>query len=451
MTMRLPNNYNSDGLVPHVIVYNSNWIKQLEYIHRNIDPNGTRDFTLKSWKISGGVNSDAGNCLIEIEDFDAQHTFKIKPDWIIEIYLYREQEELWFTGIITESAINRAGYNQQVITIQAYGYAHGLTQRFISITKAAYSSAEGITAGSDGIMISELAKFCLHNDAMLIPPADPNLTLDVEDIDITLGSFHKENQSQAVVLAELANIAGAVYGVTPELQFYFRSLETQSNFVITNDDLENRDTETLYIIRNTPYTIRENATRKAFTNLIGLDIVIQAPILADNGGTTRANTSYDYIGFSLDSYGIGELEDIQVFLQDREPGDGDLNWKVTRDNWDNSYVLAEGTITEAEINAVGATGGWITLGTIPEADEAEPSRANNYITSYPRRLWLDNSHSSYYILVKGDTGSYKRAFSSDTWDTSQSSTGQLRLRSTRETAGNPKGTKYDPKKEPQRF
>ena len=148
-------------------------------------------------------------------------------------------------------------------------------------------------------------------------------------------------------------------------------------------------------------------------------------VLADNGGTTRANTSYDYIGFSLDSYGDDTLEDIQVFLQDREPGDGDLNWKVTNNNW-FSNEIAEGTIPQATLNGLGAEGNWVTLGTIPiSQDESGNAR--------DRRLWFDNSHSSYYILVKDGVGSYKRAFSSDTWNGATSQTGQLRLRSTRET------------------
>ena len=419
--MSLPNDFNPEGLSPHIIVYDNNWKKRLEYVHENIDEDGVRDFILQSWRISGGVNSDAGNCNIVIEDFSTEHTLKIKPDWIIQIYLYDTQEQLWFTGIIHQPGLTRAGYGQQTINVSAYGYSHGLTNRFISVTKAAYESANGILSDDTGIKISELAKFCIHNDAMLIPPADPNLTLDVEDIDIKLGSFEKENQSQAIVLAELANIVGGVYGITPELALYFRSLNTNSGKTITNDKLNSYRNEDLYIIRNQEYTIRDSATKRAYTNLIGLDITIQAAIIPDNGGTDRANTSYDYIGFSLDSL-PGELEDIQVFLQDREPGDGDLNWKVTNNNW-NSNEIASGTIPESTLNALGAEGNWVTLGTIPAAEN------NN-----SRRLWFDNSHSSYYILVKDGVGSYKRAFSTDTWNGATTQIGQLRIRSTRETS-----------------
>ena len=419
--MSLPEGYNADGVVPHIIIYDNNWQKQFEYVHEYIDPNGTRDFYLKSWKISGGINSDAGQCDIGIDDSDHELTLKIRPNWIIQIYLHGTQSQLWFTGFIREPAISREGYGQQDVIVKAYGYANTLTQRFINITKAAYEAADGIESNTDGITISELAKFCLHDDAMIIPPADPNLTLDVEDLDIILNSFTKENQSQAVVLAELANIAGALYGVTPNLEFYFRSEETQSRFIVANDSLEDYDPDNLYIIRNRNYMLRENTTKRAVTNLIGLDITIQVPLIPDNGGTDRANTSYDYIGFSLNAYGDGELKDIQVFLQDREPGDGDLNWKVTNTDW-NGNEIASGTITEATLNALGAEGNWVTLGTVPISEDDNGN-------TRPRILWLDNSHSSYYILIKEGVDSYTLSISGSP---DQNPTGQLRLRSTEE-------------------
>ena len=428
--MSLPEGFNSEGLAPHIIIYDSNWKKQLEYIHENIDEDGVRDFTLQSWKISGGVNSDAGSCQIIIEDFDAEHTFKIKPNWIIQIYLYSTQEQLWFTGIVYQPGLARDGYGQQIITLEAYGYANDLTNRFISVTKARYSDADGISSDDTGIKISELAKFVVHNDAMLIPPGDPNLTTDIEDIDIKLGSFDKENQSQAIVLAELANIVGGVYGVTPELVLYFRSLNTHSGKIITNDDLASQDNDSLYIIRNKQYAVQDAATKRAYTNLIGLDITIQAAVLPDNGGTDRATTAYSYIGFSLDGFGNGELEDIQVFLQDREPNDGDINWKVTGDGWDDSE-LTSGRITEAKIAALGSEGGWVTLGTIPAA----LVDSNGVVT--PRRLWLDNGHSSYYILTKiGVSPNYKfYSGSPGSWNNALRGrpAATLRIRSTRES------------------
>ena len=95
--MKLFSEHNTSGLSPHIIIYNNVWDKQLEYVHENINPQGIRDFTLKSWKLSGGINDDVGTCTIEIEDKNAEHTLQIKPDWIVRIYLYREQEHLWFT------------------------------------------------------------------------------------------------------------------------------------------------------------------------------------------------------------------------------------------------------------------------------------------------------------------------------------------------------------------
>ena len=416
--MSLPADFNPEGLAPHIIIYDSNWQKQLEYVHEYIDPDGVRDFTLQDWKISGGVNSDAGNCQITIEDNEANHTLQIRPDWIVEVYLYLTQEELWFTGIIKEPGLTREGYGQQTIDFTAYGYAHTLTQRFIKITKAGYTDADGIVTDADGIKISELAKFCLHNDAMLIPPGDPSITTDIEDIDIILGSFTKENQSQAIVLAELANIAGAVYGVTPNLQLYFRSLNTNSGKTITNDKLENYTQENLYIIRNKRYSIRDSATRKAYTNLIGLDITIQTPIIADNGGTIRFTPAKDFTGFSLNSF-PGEIKGAQIFMSDRVDGQQDhhiIEWRVTDDDWYDT-IIASGTITDTTLDALPDTGGWVDLGDIPDASQ--------------RTLWLNNRYSSWYIYTASGAGRIRQY---NDGESEQRVTGHdLRIRSTQET------------------
>ena len=418
--MSLPVDFITDGLAPHIIIYDNNWKKQLEYVHESIDENGARDFNLKSWSINGGVNSDVGNCNIIIDDKRHEHTLQIKPNWLIRIYLYGTQLNHWFTGVIYEPGLVRTGYGEQVLNIQAYGYGEGLSKRFISITKAAYEEADGIESDADGITISELAKFCLHNDALLIPPGDPNLTSDIEDIDIKLGSFSKENQSQGVVLAELANIAGAIYGVNPDLSFYFRSLDSQSKFIVTNRDLGNQNQDNLYVIRNQEYFIRENQTKKAYTNLIGLDVTIHAEILPDNGGTDDAVLSVNYIGFPI--LGNDEILGLEVYMKPRF-NTGLFNWRVTSNNWESTQV-ASGVVSAATMAALPASGGWVRLGDIPSSDN-------------PRRLWFDDFSSSRILVIYNGqgAGSYKTSAQPYfNWDILPSSSGTLRMRSTQETA-----------------
>ena len=286
--MKLFSEHNTSGLSPHIIIYNNVWDKQLEYVHENINPQGIRDFTLKSWKLSGGINDDVGTCTIEIEDKNAEHTLQIKPDWIVRIYLYREQEHLWFTGIVVETALFRLGSDQQKINVTAYGYGHTLTQRYVNISKKEYeiiqgTTPQGITNTTEDVSISELVRFVLHDKAMLIPPADKNIPLDIEDIPILFKEFNEECVSQDIILEQLANITDAVYGVTPDLNFYFRLTKPQSDFIVTNKNQENQDPATLYIIRNQPYTITDSSQKKA-TDVIGRHISILDDTIPDNKG-----------------------------------------------------------------------------------------------------------------------------------------------------------------------
>ena len=433
--MSLPPNYTASGIVPHIIIYDSNWQKRLEYIHEKIDPNGTRDFYLKDWKISGGINSDAGSCSIIIEDHDTQHTLKIKPDWFIQIYLYREQEQLWFTGIIIDTGISRDGYNQQTINVSAYGYAHGLTNRFVDINQLAYEGADGIESSAAGIKISELAKFALHDDAMLIPPADPNITQNIEDLDITLPSFSKENQSQSAVLAELANIAGAVYGIDPNLEFYFRSLTSQSPAIITNDDLVHQDPTNLYILRNQPYTIRENAVKKSFTNLIGLDVTLSVSQYADNEGTNAidfteiiSNHRFFTLFYVAQRIGTDELDNLQVWVvppADRSTITEALQWKVGTGSFNPQNTYHEGSIPVNTLKALSQFGGWVSLGHI------DPQNIDR-VAAF--RIPKNN-----YTLVSNGTNtaqsSLDNAFriATSTGSIGSNYNGNIRLRSTSET------------------
>ena len=53
-----------------------------------------------------------------------------------------------------------------------------------------------------------------------LPPPDLNLVIDVEDIDIKLRKYKKNNRSQAAVISELANFGNAIFGIDPNLRFF---------------------------------------------------------------------------------------------------------------------------------------------------------------------------------------------------------------------------------------
>ena len=319
MIDKYPDGYNANGLAPVIYIYDQNLRLRYTYQHPQIIDPATQDFTLLDWQISGGINSNAGSCAITIEDHDDNFTDDsgrtiIKTGWHIQILLGKDAQTLesWFFGVINEPGLTRPGFSQQILPISAYGYSNTLASRFITFAHNQARNAEGELDNTDmKACISELVKRVFAESSLLIPPPDPNLTLNgIDEIDIKLASFDKQNQSQGIVISELANVANAAYGVTPDLDFFFHGIGKHGGFTITNGDATNIDPNKLMIIRNKPYTYKETSVRKAFTSLIGLDISTIGDKIADTGGTDERilEQNYNYYGFEIPSVSTDQLQ-----------------------------------------------------------------------------------------------------------------------------------------------
>lgn len=304
-----PTGYNPDGLAPSIIIYNKNFQKIYEYNHPRIG--NIQDFVLLDWKLSLGVNSDAGSASITIEDHNGDFvndkgTVIIRPGFILQINLGKTSDSVqtWFTGIINEPQLERPGFKQQLITLQAYGYGSTLTNRFVTIKHDAILDADGSVSGDDNsAKVSEIARRIIQDDSLqVIPPADNFITADsIADIDIKLANLDKQIQSQQIILAELANIINGVYGITPDLDFYFRGNNTHGGFIATNDNniISRTNSEVLMIMRNQPYSYKDTIIKKAYTDLVGLDVTLTTDRLTSSGADRRNFGTKDYTVYTI--------------------------------------------------------------------------------------------------------------------------------------------------------
>ena len=414
MSLVLPDNYNADGLAPRILIYDKNLRLQYEYTHPQLIADGTQDFTLLDWNISGGINSNTGSASVIIEDHDNSLTESgdliIRPGWHIQIFLGKDAQNLesWFFGIVNAPRLIRQGYNQQTVSVSAYGYAHTLSTRFVSLDHTQERDENNQLDNSDmSACVSELVKQVFDSTSLLLPPPDPNLTLDgVDQIDIKLANLKKNNQSQGIVISELANIANCVYGIDPDLDFFFHSANRHSGYTVTNGDATQIDPDKLMIIRNRPFSYTDTVVRKAFTSLIGIDLTLQLDKVADEGGTSTMDIDadyYNYLGFEINF--LGDINELELLFKRVGNITRDLDWQVrsytsgtdSTPSPNDGTQEASGTLTDDRLNEMTENENtWLSFNL--------SGSANPNITR--RMIWfgtISGQFSNFQILYKAGT------------------------------------------------
>jgi len=417
--MPLPADYSFNGLAPKILIFDETLKLRYTYEHPNISDAFVQDFVLLEWEMQAGINSNAGSCAITIEDHNNDLTAQdgsllIRTGWHIQILLGKDASGLepWFFGIINEPVLERPGYAQQLIKLSAYGYSHSLSSRYVSITHEQERDpvTNRLVDADDSANISELVKLVFDDDSMLIPPADPNLTINgIETSAIKLPYLNKQNQSQGIVISELANVVNAIYGVSPERDFFFHSSDKHSGFLITNDlDDDTPDGNKLMIIRNRPYTYKDTVVRKAYTSLIGVDVTEFYDLMTDGGGTQTQNlTEHHWIGYSLPYKGLidGSLEilmqdagalghrDVPYFLYE---GSGSLVDGVYFDDLPRVY---EGILSKEQLDDLSATPSFVRI-----PIRAEPTNKERRILYMRGAISGSQDNDGVQILERIDSG-----------------------------------------------
>ena len=240
-----------------------------------------------SYELRRGVNTDAGNCEIVVQDHDSElverDTGKCKIRIGSRLFFYfarggQQFRKLWFSGEIAETGVSRPSYNQQFVKLTSLGIGNRLAHIYVNVDFSESSPTDG------NARISELVKRVLTNTDIRIAGSDPGLgTADIETTEIRLPHLKRDYQTMALIISELANLSDSVYGVnqtisqTPNL-FFFPRGSKRSNFLITNDITNpapiTRDwpVECLCYMRNKGYDFSDSQVTTGFGKIIGAGV-----------------------------------------------------------------------------------------------------------------------------------------------------------------------------------
>ena len=291
-----PAGYNAEGLEPLIIIKDIDGVEQFRWEADKVvaGPPGTRDFSLDTWKIDGGVNTNHGLAQIVIDDrtnqltdlTDSKRRSKIKNSWEIQISLGKSNpSQSWFTGIIVEPQVMHPGPNLQKLGISAIGWGVRTANRVSKIRRFQKKLANGLDLDETDVnaKISELFKDVLVDTDHLAHSGlgqEAITVTDIEDIDVKLPDYQRDFQTFGLLLNELANMGGAFYGVKPTKDAYLRRRGTvDSGFLISNHFAagdpfalltQNWSQNKLMALRNAPLDYRDSAIGFGYTVLHGV-------------------------------------------------------------------------------------------------------------------------------------------------------------------------------------
>ena len=407
--MSLPDTFDPSGLFPEIVIYDENENPLYRYTESE------KNITLKSWNISAGINSDAGSCEIVLDDYDFRLTNKIKPDYTLEVTLYRQRNQLrnrWFLGRISEVSAIRNGTNQQEIMISAYGYGKLLSSTYVEIHDKNLTSHK----------LSDIVKYALSDEAASIPPNLDLNTDNVADIDIEIPAYNAIVKPLATVLAELANVSNYIYYVDAYKNLHFHDLQQESGELITNDVIDDDSR----ILRNEEYVIKSTAIQRQISNLIATNVNVRI-----TQTTTTTSPGTELQGRITDNSGV-----IQVSTRNKNEMGRDI--KLTRDVTAIEVALISSNSRPQTANITWVITTRPTNQRTPSITDATAASGNISIQVSNRLTWMrldyhfrKNTQYTLWIDAKNDRASILSARSGNLWFRTNPITrqnGEMRIR-----------------------
>ena len=283
----------SEGLCPEIVISDQSGVPQFRWEHPLTFADPVQDFALESWDIRTGLSSDVGSASIVIDDphntltnkESASRRLKIRGGWHLEIWLRRpgRPRHKWFSGIIEYPGRGRPGYARQKVLVTAIGWGVRLSHRYASINFYQKKQADGINLDNNdtAARASEIVKRIVTDTDILVSPGQPlGITVQgVDALDIKLPDFVRRFQTLKLMISELAQAVGCVFGVDPEGDLFFHLRGGRSSgFLISNDHKSDMletwaDRDKVAIASNSGYTAHESDVGVGYSTLIGLGAI----------------------------------------------------------------------------------------------------------------------------------------------------------------------------------
>ncbi|MCY4489983.1 MAG: hypothetical protein OXC46_00795 [Thaumarchaeota archaeon] len=263
--MSFPSGYDPTPLAP-LFSISRRGEEILRWEHPQITDKSTtprQDFEVESYALRTGVNTDAGNATITIPDhsesFAPTGISPIRPSDRLDISLGKDKDHItkYWTGEIKEVRVINNGTNQQHIEIACIGLINNLAYRFTTVDLIFESPAIDPTA-----RITEIVKYIISGDGLLIPDTLDIDSIDIIPIDIRLTQYQHRNRSVKSIIADLAKLGSAVYGIDADKRFFFH-LPYQSEFVVSSISDTDRTISNAYA-QNVAYGVHNSQLTDGF-------------------------------------------------------------------------------------------------------------------------------------------------------------------------------------------
>ena len=287
--MSYPPGYDPSPLYPKITIRDMAGTARYTYVHPALG--APRDLDAESFSIRVGTGTDHGAGELVINDRTNKLTDRdnprrpciIRPGWEVTVELGKSAANLhrWFTGVVSEPEVSRPGTAQQTVILHIIGYGILLAYVFGSIDRRQKLLADGITPdpADRTTRIRDLFKAILTSpDIPIVGTAAPPITVpdaEIDDIPITLPDFHRHHNSLALMLADIAATAGAVYGIAPDKSAYlYLPASRPSGLLIANDlddyRVRNWNQSKIMYMRDDPYSYLDSAIDGGYTTIHGL-------------------------------------------------------------------------------------------------------------------------------------------------------------------------------------
>ncbi len=432
--MSYPTGFDARGLAPKIIIKDKDGALKFTWEHKNIAVSPIQDFPLIGWQVDGGVNTFHGIASIIIDDrnqnlldlTDLGRPIKIKNGWEMIIDLGKDAAGLqtWFDGIIVEPEMIQEQGIITKIQIAAIGFGIRTAHRKTRIRRYQKKTSDGLSldATDTAVKVSELFKDILIDTDHLAFPGLGQETITVagvDDIDIKLPDLQRDFQSFGLVLNELANIAGALYGITPLKDAFMRLRgRTPSGFLITNKLTDLKTTgwpkAKLLISRMERFNYKESTIDGGYTIIHGTGAqhdVLDADQTSANAiqDINPSDVSFPFVakfdniskvGLFLSKVGTID-KDLHVCVVDKGTGAGPLRTAIKQ------RVVVPFARLEREVT----TGGVyfeVSFNKIPlEANNTYFILLGNYPDTNELRIDYQTGTGSYYLNDALQTGDVK--------------------------------------------
>ena len=307
--MSLPNNYDPTPLAPQIII-SRRGTELYRWEHPQISDAPTQDFNLENWAFRSGINTDAGNASIVIPDheleFAPNELAPIEPGDMASISLGKNPANLqkYWAGEIKESRLINGGTNKQKVELSCVGQINELAHRYTTID---YMFADWQTNPSS--RITEILKRVISGDGLLLPDS-LDITHNISDINIRLPHYQHRNRSIKSIIADLAKVGNATYGLSPNRELFF-GIPEQSDFVISS--IGEHQVESDAYVHNVAYGSHKSHLTDGFGRVITFGLTA-LNYIKNRGASSNISNLYNDGGTRRDiRIPIGTSEETKTF------------------------------------------------------------------------------------------------------------------------------------------